>query len=469
MSRAPRVYLETLGCDKNLVDSQAALGLLRRQGFEAVQTPSDAQLIVLNTCGFLEAARRESMERIEELAETKGDATFVVMGCFIQGGTHPVQRLVPGVDHVLGVGQYETLASLLDPSAEAPPLGDPDEAVYSGYAVRTLDDTPSHVAHVKIAEGCSQTCSFCKIPILRGRQRSRPIASIVDEARRLSERGVRELILIAQNTSAYGIDLGGDSRLGALCRALAELDGIEWIRVLYAYPSMFSDRLMDEVYGVDKVVSYLDIPIQHASPRVLEAMGRPYDTDALRRRIERLRTVRPDIMLRSTVLVGFPQEEEEDLEILLDFLAEVRFDHLGSFVYSREEQTAAHAWGDPVDQAEKEDRQARVEDLQWDIALERKASLLGRTMDIVIDEVFDDPEEAELDSLPLERGDDPRSGWTGKPVAFGRSEGFSLEIDGGIWVEGEGLAPGDSARVTPVACGAYDLWAVPAAQSKGMK
>jgi len=467
MTRAPRVYLETLGCEKNLVDSQAALGLLLGRGFVCADEPDGADLIVLNTCGFLQAARAESLDRIGELAQVKGSGKLVVMGCFIQGGTHSVQEIVPEVDHVLGVGQYRELASLLDRKASAPPLADPSEAPYAGYGVRVLTGV-AHVAHIKIAEGCNQSCAFCKIPMLRGKQRSRPVEDIVEEARGLAARGVKEIILIAQNTSSYGIDLEGRPRLGQLCRALARLEGIEWIRVLYAYPPMFTDRLVDEVYEIENVVSYLDIPIQHASPRILEAMNRGYDPDDLRRRIERLRQKRPDIMLRSTVLLGFPGEQEEDVEMLLDFLAELRFDHLGTFVYSREEQTAAYPLDETVDEAEKEDRRARVQDLQWDLALASKTSLLGRSLDVMVDEIFDDPGSAGLFDLPLEHGKDPRKGWAGRPVAFARSEGFCLEIDGGIWLPGEGLRPGDRTRVTPVACGPYDVWAVPMEPPEGI-
>ena len=465
MSRR-RVYFETLGCEKNLVDSQAALGLLLGGGFIAVDTPRQADLIVLNTCGFLQAAREESLERIQDLGENKGNSKLVVMGCFVQGGTHAIRELVPEVDHLLGVGQYQALASLVEDGAVAPPLADPSEAPYAGYGVRALTG-PSHVAHIKIAEGCDQSCTFCKIPFLRGKQRSRTVESIVEEARTLAGGGVREVILIAQNSSSYGIDLPSRPRLGELCRKLSEIDGIDWIRILYAYPPMFTDRLADEVYGVEKVVSYLDIPIQHASPRILEAMGRGYDPDGLRRRIERLRRIRPGIMLRSTALLGFPGESEEDVEVLLDFLAEVGFDHLGSFVYSHEEKTRAFELGDTVDAAEKEDRQARVEDLQWEISLERKGLLLGKKIEIVIDEVFEDSAAAELENLPSGLGEDPRAEWSTGPVAFGRSEGFCLEIDGGVWVQGAGLKAGDRLGVVPVGCGPYDLWAVPQSAPEG--
>lgn len=458
MSRTRKVYLETLGCEKNLVDSQAALGLLLGEGFESSDHPEDADLLVLNTCGFLQAARDESLDRIRELGEHKGEGVLVVMGCFVQGGTHPIRELVPAVDHVLGVGQYDQLAGLLAPRSHAAPLAPPEEAPYAGYGVRVLSGA-THVAHLKIAEGCNQSCAFCKIPRLRGKQRSRRVEDLVAEARALSAKGVRELILIAQNSSAYGIDLEGRPRLPQLCEALSEIEGIEWLRVMYAYPAMFTDRLMDELFGLEKVVSYLDIPVQHASPRLLEAMDRGYDIDRFLRQLERLRSLRPEIMLRSTALLGFPGETEEDLVELLDFLAEARFDHLGTFVYSHEEHTPAFALVDDVDPAEKEDRRARVEDLQWDISLERKRGFLGRRFRVVVDEIFPDPQSADLESLPCEAGHDPRSEWADGPVAFARSEGFCHEIDGGIWVPAGSLNPGGMAEVVPVGCGPYDLYA----------
>ena len=455
MSSSPRVYLETLGCEKNLVDSQAAMGLLQQRGFRPVEDPEDAELVVLNTCGFLAAARDESMERIRELALLKGDAKFVVMGCFVQGQTHPILELVPQVDHVLGVGQYDKLEELFRQKTVDFPLAAPEEAPYAGYGVRSPGRL-RHVAHIKIAEGCNQSCSFCKIPALRGKQRSRPVEQIVQEARALVAGGVRELILISQNSSAYGVDLPNKPRLGELCRALDAIEDLRWIRIMYAYPPMFSDELMNEVYQVEKVVSYLDIPIQHASPRILKAMGRGYDPERLRRQIERLRQLRPEIMLRTTALLGFPGEEEDDVVALLDFLAEVSFDHLVTFAYSHEEQTSAYALADTIDPAEKEDRRARVEDLAWDLALERKGRLLGKKLSVVVDEVYENAADADLSTLPLDIAEELEED---QPVAFARSEGFCEGIDGGIWLAGEGLSPGQMLDVVPKFCGPYDLWA----------
>ena len=456
-SRAPErtVYLDTLGCEKNTVDSEGALGLLLQRGFRVVDDPDAAALVVLNTCGFLDSARRESLDRLQELAEGKHDGQkLVAMGCLVQGGTHDLRRDVPGVDAVLGVGSYDQLGDLLQ-GAEAGPLGTPDEAPYAGYGSRVLI-TPSHVAHVKLAEGCNQSCSFCKIPALRGKQRSRTIPSILEEVHGLVAQGVREVILIAQNSSAYGIDLPGQPRLADLCRALATVPQLRWIRVMYAYPPMFNVKQAQAVFEVDEVVSYLDLPIQHASPRVLERMNRGYDPDKLRAQVRELRTIRPDLMLRTTALLGFPGETEEDVVALMDFLDEVCFDHLATFVYSHEEQTSAFALEDDVEPEEKEDRRGRVEALQYDIGLECKRPWLGREVEIIVDEVFEDAADALLDSVALDEGDDPRGRWEG-PVAFGRTEGFCYEVDGGVWLPGTDLVPGTFLRARLTGCGPFDF------------
>ena len=460
-SRGPHehtVYLDTLGCEKNTVDSEGALGLLLERGFRVVDEAADASLIVLNTCGFLESAREESLERLRELAAEKGTGRLVAMGCMVQGSTHDLLREVPGVDAVLGVGQYDRLASLVA-DGDGGPLGTPEEAPYAGYGTRALLG-PTHVAHLKIAEGCNQKCSFCKIPALRGRQRSRSLPELLTEAHGLVAQGVRELILISQNSSAWGIDLPGQPRLGDLCRSLATIMELKWIRIMYAYPPMFDHRLAADVWSVDKVVNYLDIPVQHASPRILERMERGYDPEKFARQMEELRTLRPGIMLRSTALVGFPGETEDDVVRLLDFIDDIGFDHLGTFAYSHEERTASFALDDDVDPAEKEDRRARVESVQWDVGLARKQSWLGRRVEMVVDEVFEDADDALLDAVAIEAGDDTRSAWTG-PVAFGRSEGFCYEIDGGIWLPAEGLAEGQFLMADLVGCGPHDFLATP--------
>ncbi len=450
-----RVYLETLGCEKNLVDSEGALGLLMDQGFEIVDRAADAELIVLNTCGFLESARRESLDRLRELGEEKGEAQLVAIGCMVQGATHDLQREVPAVDHVLGVGQYHRLSELAR-GGQAPPLESPDLAPYAGYGARRLL-TPSHVAHLKIAEGCNQSCSFCKIPALRGGQRSRTIPELLAEAHQLVSQGVRELILISQNSSAYGIDLSGQPRLGDLCRALSGIEELRWIRIMYAYPPMLTLPLIEDVYAQEKVVSYLDIPVQHASPSVLERMKRGYDPEQFCRKIEALRALRPEVMLRTTALLGFPGETEDDLVDLMDFLDAVGFDHLGTFVYSHETQTTAGAWVDDIDPAEKEDRRARVESLQWEIGQSLKERRLGSTVELVVDRVYDDVRAAEFEGVALEAGQDLGLSEHEGPIAFARSEGFCYEIDGGVWLDGSGLRSGDWCTGRLVGCGPFDF------------
>jgi ribosomal protein S12 methylthiotransferase len=455
MTRPHTVYLDSLGCEKNTVDSESALGLLLQRGFALVEDPEDAELIVVNTCGFLASAREESVQRLRELGERKGDGQLVAMGCLIQNRSHDVKKLIPAVDHILGVGQYEALAGLLGGASAAPPVA-PEEAPYGGGSLRaTLGSR--HFAHLKIAEGCNQSCSFCTIPLLRGKQRSRSVDELVRESEQLVASGVTELVLIAQNSSAYGIDLPGQPRLPELCRELAQLDGLRWLRVMYAYPPMFTERLAEELYSIERVASYLDIPIQHASEPVLERMNRGYDTARLRSQIELLRGLRPDLMLRTTALMGFPGEQEEDVVRLLDFLAEIEFDHLATFRYSHEERAPSAQLEDDVAEGEKEDRLARVESLQWDIGLARKERWLGRDVEVVVDEIYDPQDEEAWRGVAIESGEDPRSLWADEAVAFGRSEGFCPEVDGGAWFSAEGLAVGDRLRLRYIGCGPHDF------------
>ena len=461
MTHRPRtVYLDSLGCEKNTVDSESALGLLLGAGYEFRDEPEAADLIVVNTCGFLGSARDESIERLSELGEKKRDgATLVAMGCLVQGGTHDLRSLVPAVDHVLGVGQYDRLAALHGGESTASALA-PEHAPYLGAETRGRLGR-RHYAHLKIAEGCNQSCSFCKIPLLKGKQRSRPIAAVVAEARGLAESGVAELVLIAQNSSAYGIDLPGQPRLPELCRELAAVDGIEWLRVMYAYPAMFTDRLAEELFSIDEVVDYLDIPVQHASPPVLERMNRGYDVERFTGQIERLRRLRPQMMIRSTALVGFPGETEDDVVALLDFLEQIRFDHLGTFTYSHEVGTPAEPLADDVLAAEKEDRRARVEALQWDVGVRAREAWIGRSLRVRVDRIHDAEDPDGILAVPLEVGEDLRSRWSGEPVAFGRSPGFAPEIDGGVWLPARGVAEGDAVEVVCRASGPYDLFAEP--------
>jgi len=345
-----KVYCATLGCDKNLVDSEALLGRFALKGVQAVNDLDEADIWVLNSCGFIDAARSDSEETLQALCEAKEDRTLVVCGCWSQEHGEKIRDQFPEVDIVAGVGQFEQVVAacigepapvveqLANPfemasNSNLPPvtsemmIEDPMVVHYAGMLDRPLL-TPSHVAFVKIAEGCNCACTFCRIPLIRGKQRSRTREELVAEVRGLVERGVSEIQLVSQNTSDFGRDTG--EKLLDLVRDLNGIDGLQSMRLLYLYAGMVSVDDVRRLLDYEKVAHYLDLPIQHASPRILKAMKRPGGEKSSPRFYQALRADHPDLVLRSTALVGFPGEEDEDVEQLADFLAEVEFDHLGT-------------------------------------------------------------------------------------------------------------------------------------------
>ncbi|HOX26524.1 MAG TPA: 30S ribosomal protein S12 methylthiotransferase RimO [Candidatus Krumholzibacteria bacterium] len=466
-----RVYCHTLGCDKNLVDSEALLGRFAARGVEAVADPEAADIWLVNTCGFIEAARRDSDDAIAAFAAAKGERTLVVTGCLAQEHGDEIRARHPEVDVVGGVGEFDrvvaaALAGFADWLA-VPAL----EARYEGLVKRPLL-TPPHVAFVKIGEGCNQTCTFCRIPLIRGTLRSRPIAAIVDEVRGLVDGGVREIQLVSQNTSDYGRGTGED--LEALLAALAAVADLRRIRLLYLYAGLFPAERALRILELPKVVPYLDLPIQHASPRLLRAMRRPGDPAKAAAFFRTLRRERPDVVLRSTALVGFPGEEEEDVEQLLDFLAEVRFDHLGTYRFSPERGTPAALLADRPADEEVADREARVLDLQSGISGARMADRLGESFEIVIDELLapgapDSRERASelggalLDGVwrtPADRAQAAALIAAGPRLALGRSLHFGYDLDGVVVLPATGdLGPGEWCTGRFTGATPWDVWA----------
>lgn len=497
-----KVYCATLGCDKNLVDSEALLGRFAVKGVQAVNDLNEADIWVLNSCGFIDAARSDSEETLQALCEAKEDRTLVVCGCWSQEHGAKIKDQFPEVDVVAGVGQFEQVvaACIGDPapvlekvpspfemaSASAfPPvtskmmIEDPMVVHYAGMLDRPLL-TPSHVAFVKIAEGCNCACTFCRIPLIRGKQRSRTRHELVDEVRGLVDRGVGEIQLVSQNTSDFGRDTG--EKLLDLVRDLNEIDGLQSMRLLYLYAGMVSVDDVRRLLDYDKVAHYLDLPIQHASPRILKAMKRPGGEKSSPRFYQALREQHPDLVLRSTALVGFPGEEDEDVEQLADFLAAVEFDHLGTHNYSHEEGTPSAKMADPVPQEVMLDRAALIMDLQSEISMSRQESRLGETFEVVVDHVVTPgPEDSHgiaevLDSLsegswPNEGERDALLGVinSGEALAVGRSYHFGYDLDGVVLMplgsvgSGERLRPGQRLPATFTGVTAYDVWAKPVA------
>lgn len=334
-----KIFLQSLGCPKNLVDSEVMLGVLRRRGFEVARSEDEAHVIVVNTCSFISSAKQESIDTILGLSKMKQKGAcekLVVTGCLPQNfRNEDIHSALPEVDRFLGTGEFARIADVLDDlyggQLEPAPIGDP-EATFEAFPERERSG-PLYSAYLKIAEGCNRTCSFCIIPQLRGVQRSRPIGDVIAEAARLAGGGCRELNMIAQDLTSYGEDLPGRPRLAELLRELAQVDGIQWIRLMYNYPDKFTPELVDLVGSEKKIVHYLDMPIQHADDEILKHMRRNTREKVVRDLLTRLRKEIPGLVLRTTFIVGFPGETDDQFEKLIDFVEEYQFDRMGAFTY----------------------------------------------------------------------------------------------------------------------------------------
>ncbi len=466
-----RVYCHTLGCDKNLVDSETLLGHFRGLGVEIVDDPEQADIWLVNTCGFIAAARHDSEQAIAAFAAAKGHRTLVVTGCLAQEDGPGLKARQPAVDVLGGVGEFDRVAAAALRGAGDWLAVPAPSARYAGLVGRPLL-TPGHVAFVKLGEGCSQTCTFCRIPMIRGPLRSRPVAEIVREVQDLAARGVAEVQLVSQNTADYGRGTGED--LEILLRELSHVDGLRWIRLLYLYPGLFAATRALRLLELPRVVPYLDLPIQHASPRLLRAMRRPGDPTRTVQFFHALRRQRPDLVLRSTVLLGFPGEQEDDVESLLDFLAEVEFDHLGTYRYSPEAGTPAAALAGRPGDEETADRESRVLDLQAEIGARRMATRLGERYPVVVDEILDrtvpqqDQRARELIAALREgtwrREADRRRAEAAMAargrLALGRSQHFGYDLDGVVVLPAPASArPGVWCEAEFRGATAWDVWA----------
>lgn len=376
----------SLGCPKNLVDSEEMLGWLAQSGFALTNDLERADVIIVNTCGFLKAAVDENLRELKRLAKRKKQGkckALIASGCLVSRFPELVQKVVPEVDACLGVGEYhkvpEIVAQITGERVRVQELlGEPP------YATRIVS-TPSWYAYLKIAEGCDRTCTFCAIPLIRGKQKSRPMEDLLEEAKALVEQGVREIILIAQDTTRYGIDLYGKPMLPQLVRQIASLEGLKWLRLLYCYPTAVSERLIEAMAESEKVAHYIDIPLQHSHPEILRAMQRGGDAETYARLIERLRSAIPDIAIRTTFIVGFPGETEKHFEHLLDFVKAIRFDRLGVFIFSPESGTPAFHFPNKVPNEVAEERRHSLLTVQREISLQRNKSFVGKTLEVVLE------------------------------------------------------------------------------------
>ena len=379
MKNKKTLNLISLGCAKNLVDSEILLGGLDKTNVTITKDPEKADTIVVNTCGFLDIAREESVDTILQAAEMKKTGSLkelVVMGCLSERYPEELKKEIPEVDRIFGSNDHQQIVSFLTGKEFAK-----DDPLF----FRSLM-TPNHYAYIKIAEGCDNGCSFCSIPIMRGLQKSRTISSIMGEAERLAENGTKELLVIAQDSTSYGWDLEKKVYLSDLLKELNTINGIEWIRVHYAHPAHLSQRIIDAIANCDKVCNYLDMPIQHASDDMLKAMRRGLGQDGIKNRISRLREAVPNIALRTTLIVGHPGETEDDYYTLKDFVEEIRFDRLGIFTYSEEEGTLAAGLKDDIPRKVKDNRKNEILEIQHEISLEKNESFIGKTLKVIVDE-----------------------------------------------------------------------------------
>lgn len=434
-----KLLFVSLGCDKNLVDSELMLGLLTRDGYTFTDDEQEAEVIVINTCCFINDAREESINTILEMAELKKSGSckaLIVAGCLAQRYKQEIIDEIPEVDGILGTSSYDEISAVLKKA-----LGGESVSCFHDLNSLPLVEMPrvvttgGHYAFLKIAEGCDKHCTYCIIPSLRGNFRSIAMERLIEEAAHLAEQGVRELILVAQETTVYGKDLYGRKALPELLHKLAEIPGIYWIRIQYCYPEEITDELIEAIKTEEKVCHYLDIPIQHASDRILKRMGRRTSQKQLRDIIEKLRREIPDIALRTTMIAGFPGETEEDHEEVMMFVDEMEFERLGVFAYSAEEDTPAASFPDQIPEEIKEARRDEIMELQQDIAFYKSDSMVGRVLDVMIEGKVAD-----------------------EPAYVGRTYMDAPNVDGYIFVSSPELfMSGDFVRVRVTGSNDYDL------------
>lgn len=435
----------SLGCDKNLVDTEVMLGILAQRGHQMVDDENEADVIIINTCCFIHDAKEESIQNILEMAQLKENGrlkALIVAGCLAQRYKDEILKEIPEVDAVLGTTSYEEIGNVIDSVLS-------DNVIERGQSRITMKDvdylpevktkrlvtTGGHFAYLKIAEGCDKHCTYCIIPKVRGNYRSVPMENLLKEAQELADGGVKELILVAQETTVYGQDIYGKKMLPKLLKELCKIGGIQWIRILYCYPEEITDELIQTMKEESKICHYLDLPIQHASDVILKKMGRRTSKAQLIETIEKLRDAMPDIALRTTLITGFPGETEEDHEELMDFVDQMEFERLGVFTYSPEEDTPAAKMDGQIEEEVKEERQAELMELQQDIVFEQAEDMIGRELLVMIEGKVAD-----------------------ENAYVGRTYRDAPNVDGLIFVNtDEELMSGDFAKVKVTGAMEYDL------------
>ena len=456
------IYFISLGCDKNLVDSEVMMGILTSRGHRLVTDLDAAEAVVVNSCCFISDAKEESIDTILELGERKQQGLLryiLVAGCLAERYRKEIIEELPEVDALIGTTAFDRIGEMLD-QLEA---GDPERPV-SAYEDldrlvlpenRRLIAAGEFSANLKIAEGCNKRCTYCVIPYVRGNYRSVPMEDLVADAARLAENGVREINLVAQETTLYGVDLYGKKMLPELLRRLSDIPGIRWIRLLYCYPEEITDELIQAIRDLPKVCHYLDMPIQHASDRVLQAMGRRTTRAEITERIEKIRSEVPDIVIRTTFITGFPGETEEDFKELYDFVDQMELDHVGVFPYSKEEGTVAEKMENQVPDDLKEARKESIMILQQEISSAILADEVGRNLSVLVEGSL--PDDADSEAAEEIR----RAGGEGRIVYVGRTYRDAPGVDGFLFFESEEeLMSGDIVPVRVLSSDVYDLYGV---------
>lgn len=433
-----KVKVVTLGCEKNLVDSEIMSGLIDQRGYRLVDEREDATVIIVNTCGFIDAAKEESVNTILELAELKETAklkALIVSGCLTQRYKQTLMEEMPEIDGIVGTGDFYNINQIVDEALKGKKPIQVGNPVFNYEEVLPRKvSTAKYTTYVKIAEGCDNNCTFCSIPIMRGKFRSRSMESVIAEVKMMASQGVKEISLIAQDSTNYGTDLYGEYKLAELLRKVSQVEGIEWVRLHYAYPGFFTDELIEEMASNPKVCKYVDMPLQHSEDSILKRMRRPGRNRDIRELVAKIRSRIPNVSLRTSLIVGFPGETEEDFERLCEFVRDIKFDRLGVFTYSKEEDTPASRLPDQVDDEVKEWRANTLMEIQREVANEISGKYIGQVLDVLVERY------------------DGRS-----DVFIGRSQYDAPEIDGEVYVTNCNASIGQMTKVRITHAYEYDL------------
>ena len=389
-----KIALESLGCSKNLVDAEIMMGILNKKGYQLVEDFCEADIILVNTCGFIESAKNESIQAILEIAKLKETANLkilVVTGCLAQRYSEELKQEIPEIDAIVGTGSYQNIDEIVANIQKEKHIISLEniDLTFNENLARYVS-TPSYMAYLKIGEGCDNLCTYCIIPKLRGKYRSRKIEDILDEANTLVKNGAKEIVVIAQDTTKYGFDLYNKEMLPTLLEKLAQIDGLKWIRVMYSYPETISEELIDVIAKNDNICNYFDMPIQHASNKILKLMNRKTTKEDILRKVSLIREKIKNVTIRTTTIVGFPGETDEDFEELVEFIKQVKFDRLGAFEYSNEEGTPAYKLPNHVDDEIKSQRRERLMLVQQEISRELNEKKIGNVYEVLVEEKIDE-------------------------------------------------------------------------------